>query len=199
MKYLPARYLMLLSMTFMSGLWGCAALQEVAALRQVEFDLDRVGTIELAGVNISRIQNYQDIGMLDTGRLIAAIASGKIPLSFNLFVKAENPANNSVPARLVGLDWTLFLQDKETISGKFNDEIVLQPGQPQDIPVNVNLDLFQFFEGGAQDLVNLALALTGKSGSPQNIRLQAVPTVQTPIGPIRYPKPLTLVSRTVGG
>ena len=169
MKYLPARYLMLLSMTFMSGLWGCAALQEVAALRQVEFDLDRVGTIELAGVNISRIQNYQDIGMLDTGRLIAAIASGKIPLSFNLFVKAENPANNSVPARLVGLDWTLFLQDKETISGKFNDEIVLQPGQPQDIPVNVNLDLFQFFEGGAQDLVNLALALTGKSGSPQNI------------------------------
>jgi hypothetical protein len=198
MKYLPARYLMLLSMTFMSGLWGCAALQEVAALRQVEFDLDRVGTIELAGVNISRIQNYQDIGMLDTGRLIAAIASGKIPLSFNLFVKAENPANNSVPARLVGLDWTLFLQDKETISGKFNDEIVLQPGQPQDIPVNVNLDLFQFFEGGAQDLVNLALALTGKSGSPQNIRLQAVPTVQTPIGPIRYPKPLTLVSRTVG-
>ena len=198
MKYLPARYLMLLSMTFMSGLWGCAALQEVAALRQVKFDLDRVGTIELAGANISRIQNYQDIGMLDTGRLIAAIASGKMPLSFNLFVKAENPANNSVPARLVGLDWTLFLQDKETISGKFNDEIVLQPGQPQNIPVNVNLDLFQFFEGGAQDLVNLALALTGKSGSPQNIRLQAVPTVQTPIGPIRYPKPLTLVSRTVG-
>lgn len=191
-----SNFLVLLGLLMMTG---CSALQQAAALRDVKFDLDRVGAVELAGVDITRFRSYEDLGFVDLGRLTAAITSGSLPLSFNLYVRAENPADNSVPARLIGLDWTLFLQDKKTVSGKINEEIVLEPGAPQEIPVNINLDLVEFFDSGVKDLINLGLALSGEGTPAQEIKLQAVPTIQTPLGPIRYPQPLTIVSRKVGG
>jgi hypothetical protein len=56
-----------------------------------------------------------------------------------------------------------------------------------------------FFEGSAQDLVNLALSLTGQGGEPTEVSLRATPTVDTALGPIRYPRPITIVSREIGG
>ena len=45
----------------------------------------------------------------------------------------------------------------------------------------------------------LATALAGLNADPTRISLKAVPTIDTPIGPISYPNPVTIVSRTVGG
>src|SRR5690606_3136274 len=39
---------------------GCVTLQQIAALRQVDFALDRVSDARLAGVSLSRIANYED-------------------------------------------------------------------------------------------------------------------------------------------
>jgi hypothetical protein len=100
---------------------------------------------------------------------------------------------------MVGLAWTLLIEDRETISGTVNQLIDLPPGQPQDIPVSIGLDLVQFFDRNLRDLVELALAVSGQGGAPKNIQLRATPTIETPLGPIRYPQPITIVSREVGG
>ena len=55
-----------------------------------------------------------------------------------------------------------------------------------------------FFEGSAKDLVELALNLAGQGGEPKEITLRGTPTVDTPIGPIRYPQPITIASQRVG-
>jgi len=74
----------------------------------------------------------------------------------------------------------------------------LPPGQPRDIPVNISLDLFDFFERSGPDLFNLALNLLGVGGEPSRVSLRAVPTVNTALGPITYPQPITIVDRRVG-
>ncbi len=177
---------------------GCATLQQVLALRNVEFEVDRVSDVSLAGVRLDGIRGFEDLGLTDAGRLAMAASRRDLPLELRLHLRAENPADNSVDARLVRMDWTLLLQDRETLSGVFADETLLRPGEPTDVPISMSLNLVEFFEGSAQDLVELALSLSGRGGAPKEVTLRATPTVETALGPIRYPRPITIVSREVG-
>ena len=177
---------------------SCQTLQQVAALRDVDFAIDGVTDTQLAGLDLTQIRSYSDLGARDVLNLTRAVASREMPLQFNVQIEAANPAENPVTARLVQLDWMLLLEGEETISGVFNGDVALPPGQPQIVPFAVELDLFQFFDKNARDLVDLALAVSGQGGAPKEIQLRATPTINTAIGPIRYPNPITIVSREVG-
>lgn len=183
----------------LAGAAGCAALQQLAALRQVEFGLAGVGRGMLAGIPLSRIASYQDLTAADAGRVALALSRGELPLEFQLDVRAENPAGNGTAATMTRLAWTLLLDGKETIHGALDSAVTLPAGQAVLIPLRMRLDLRRFFDGPAQDLVNLAAAAAGLRADPTRIVLRAVPTITTPLGPITYPSPVTIVSRTVGG
>lgn len=176
---------------------GCQALRELAALKSVEFGLDRTSDARLAGVDVERLRNFEDLTATDAVRLIAAASSGELPLEFTLHVAARNPVENPVQARLERLEWTLLLEDTETVSGIVQGPVVIPPGDVQYIPVHIDLDLVTFFERNARDLVDLALATAGR-GDPQKVTLQAVPTIDTPLGRISYPEPITIVRRDFG-
>ena len=180
------------------GLAGCATLQQIAALRNVDFSIDRLTDVRLAGIDLGNVRSWSDLGMVDAGRLALAVSERTLPLDFQLHLTAENPAGNSVDARLVRMDWTLLLQGRETLSGVFANELLLPRGQPTDVPITISLNLIEFFDGNARDLLNLALALTGQGGAPTEVTLRATPTIDTALGPIRYPQPITIVSRKVG-
>jgi hypothetical protein len=63
--------------------------------------------------------------------------------------------------------------------------------------VGVRLDLYDLADGGLGDLLELALAIAGYEGARKEIRLEALPTIQTALGPIRYPGRIT-IRREVG-
>jgi len=178
---------------------GCATLQQFAALGDVDFSLDGVSDLRLAGIDLSRIESYSDIGFTEAATLALAITQQRLPLDLQVHVLAENPAENSVEARLMRMDWTLLLQGRETLSGVLDNEVLLPPGQPRDIPITISLNLVDFFEGNAQDLLELALSLAGQGGEPKDIALRATPVVNTPLGPIRYPRPITILNERGGG
>ncbi len=135
---------------------------------------------------------------MDVVRLGTALSERQLPLQFRLHVAATNPEDNNVAARLVRMDWTLFLEGRETVSGRYDDEVLLPSGQTTDVPIEITLDLVQFFGDNLRDLVDVALAVSGQGGQPRNIELQATPIIDTSIGPIRYPRPITIVSHDVG-
>lgn len=193
-RSLAARVALVATLT----LSGCATLQQFAALRNVDFEVDRLSDVRLAGVNLSGVRSYGDLSLTDVGRLTLAVQQRRLPMDFRLHLTATNPADNSVDARLLRMDWTLLLQQRETLSGTFAQETLLPRGQPTDVPIQISLNLIDFFQGSARDLVDLALSLAGQGGAPTEVTLRATPTVDTAIGPIRYPQPITIVSREVG-
>ncbi len=180
------------------GLVGCQTIQQIAQLRHVDFAIDRVSDANLAGIDLNRLNRYQDLRPLDIARLGASIADRQLPLRFRLHVAADNPEANNVAARLVRMDWTLFLEDRETISGRYDSEVLLPPGEVTDVPIVISLDLVQFFGDNLRDLVDIALSVTGQGGEPRNIELRATPFIETRMGPIRYPRPITIVHRDIG-
>ena len=178
---------------------GCATLRQVLALKQVDFDLAGVRSARLAGVDLGRITSYRDVSVLDAGRIGAAWVRRDLPLDLVLDVRADNPADNATVATMVRLDWTLLLNGRETVSGVIDTAVTLPAGQPVVVPVPVRVELRRFFEGSAQDLIDLAASAAGVRRDPSRITLRAVPTINTPLGPITYPAPITIVSRDVGG
>ena len=193
------RLLPLLAVLFAATLpLGCTTLQQVANLRSVKFDLDSASNVTLAGVRMDRIRSYNDLGPIDIARLGAAVLTREAPLALTLNVGADNPGDNPVGARIVAFDWTLMLDDKETISGAFNEEVFIGAGQRATIPLQIRLDLFQFFGSNTRQLVDLAAAIAGQEGVSTRVKLVARPSINTPVGPIRYPTPITIVSRSVG-
>jgi hypothetical protein len=178
---------------------GCATLQQIAALRHVQFGLAGARDARLAGVPITRIASYRDLGAADVARLALAVSRNELPLDFVLDVSAENPADNAATATMVRLAWTLLLDDRETISGALDSSIALAPGVVTTIPLRMQLNLRQFFDGPAESLIDLAAGLAGARADPTRITLRAVPTIDTPLGPMRYPSPITIVNRTLGG
>lgn len=192
-QWLPPVVLLLVGGLLVS----CQTLREVRNLKDVQFRIDRATDGRLAGIDLSGLQSYRDLSGADVTRLGASLSQGDLPLSFTLHVEAENPSENSVNARLTEMDWTLLLDDKETISGVSDREVVLPPGTPKDVPVGIELDLVEFFDENLRGLVDLATAVGGE-GPPTNVQLRVQPTVRTPLGPIKYPNPITVVSKDVG-
>ena len=178
---------------------GCQTLREIAALRLVDFAIDSVTNARLAGVQIERLRSYEDLSATDVLRLSRALATQELPLEFRLNIAADNPAENQVQARLVRMGWTLLLEDRETISGMIEESYVLPSGQTTTIPLTIRLDLVDFFDRNLEDLVNLALSAAGQGGEATNVKLQARPTIDTPLGEMDYPGEITIVSRDLGG
>jgi hypothetical protein len=176
---------------------GCATLQEIASLRQVDFSIGGTSDGRLAGVPLDRVRSYQDLRVTDLAVVFAALRERRLPLAFTLHVDARNPQANQVAARLLRLDWTLWLDERETVRGRLDREFVLPPGRSVDVPLDVELDLARFFEDEARDLVDLAAAVAGRGGSAR-IKLTARPTISTPLGDLTYPNDITIVSRDLG-
>jgi hypothetical protein len=180
------------------GAAACATARRIAALRNVEFELAGVAHARLAGVSVERIAGYRDLSPAEVGRLALAATGREVPLDFEVQVRALNPAANGTVATLTRFAWSLLIDDREAVSGVIDSTITFPPGQAVVVPVRVHLDLRRFFDGPAQGLVDLAASLAGVRADPTRITLRAVPTVSTPLGPITYPNPITILNRTVG-
>lgn len=196
MRFLPRCLLTLGLVTIV--VTGCATLQQIAALRHVDFALGGVENGRLAGVRLDRIASYRDLSTTELGRLALAVARDELPLAFTVNVSALNPAENATTATMVRLAWTLFLDDKETIRGVLDSSYTMPPGQPVTIPLLMSLDLTEFFDGSTERLIDLAAGLAGIRADPTRITLRAVPSIDTPLGRMDYPSPITIINRTFG-
>jgi hypothetical protein len=120
---------------------GCATLQQIAALRQVDFALRGVRNGELAGVSLARVANYRDLTAVELGRIGYALARNELPLEFQLDIAGLNPPDNRTTATMVRLAWSVFLDDRETVSGVLDTNFVFPPGQEVVFPLAVSLNL----------------------------------------------------------
>ena len=183
--------MLLLLPALVASLPGCTALQQMAALRHVTFRFDRVADVRLAGIPVGPGADYSRVGVADLAHLATAVAEGRVPLGFTAHVAATNPAENAVTARLIDLSWTLFVEDRRTVEGFIAGVIPIEPGTTADVPVGIELDLREFWEGGARDLFEIAAGIAGGANATP-LRLELVPSIETDIGRIRYPAPIVV-------
>ena len=181
-----------------ASLNSCATISALANLSRIQFKLNDVGSVRLAGIDVANKHSISDFTILDGVNLMQAFTSGHFPLTFTLNVAAKNPnaPNNAYnQIQVTDFPWHMLLDGKETISGNIGSPIgVPNGGTTAIMPLQVTVDLKQFFENQSyNDMLNLALALSGQGGS-SHVQLKATPTMATPLGSMRYPGELTIVN-----
>lgn len=117
-------------------------------------------------------------------------------------IEASNPNDGTggttrTVSTLTIFEWRLLIDGRPTASGNIERPIDIPgTGQATLIPLNINLDLVEFFqEKGYDDLLNLALALGGAKSDISRISVEARPKVSTPLGEIAYPERITIIAK----
>lgn len=183
---------------------GCSSLKQfqgsVENLLKLQFKLDGVEPGTLAGVDLTKATRPDALNAMDAVRLAEAYARGEWPLVFDLNVAVKNPNEGEGGERtalLQALDWTLLIDDRETITGGIPEPIRIPgDGHTTTFPVRMSIDLFAYFaDKGYDDVLNLALAVAGKEGTASRITLTAVPTVSIGGVPVKYPGVVTILDR----
>lgn len=189
---------------------SCSSIRDITnsltSLQKMQFKLAGVTGMRVAGVDIAKLSSPSSLSIADGLALTQAFARKSLPTTFVLGVDAKNPntgttSAKSVPLTLNDLQWRLLIDDKPTISGGLDRPVdVPGNGKTAQIPLAMNLDLYSFFaDKGYDGILNLALALGGQSGSAARVKLDAMPSVGTPLGPITYPNRITIVNTEFRG
>jgi hypothetical protein len=190
---------------FVLSLYSCNTLKQIANtitnLQRVKFKLENTQDFRLGGVSLSNKSSITDFSLIDAANLVKSFRNKTLPAEFVLNVAAINPndgKNGAKPtlATIAGLDWKLYIDDVETIAGSINREFTVpSTGEQTIIPLTVSIDLFKFFKNKSyEQIAELALALGGVKGNSARLKLDAKPTIKTPIGPISYPGRITIVN-----
>jgi hypothetical protein len=185
---------------------GCSGVMDaITNVQRLQFKLDKVTGMKLAGVYLSGIASISNFSLLDAANLLASFTQGKLPVEFTLNVLAKNPndgtgGTKNTAAVIKNLAWRLFIDNNETINGNVRDVSVPGVGQTTNIPIGMSFDLLKFFrDAGYDNVLNLALALGGKNGSSSRVTLKVKPTVETIFGPITYPGEFDVIDREFRG
>lgn len=185
---------------------GCSTIQSISqALTDVgklQFKLDRATDFTVNGINISTLNSVKDINPLKAVELVALVSNKQLPVAFTLNVLAKNPndgSNGKPPTDLYlrKIAWTLLIDNRTTINGVVDKRLQIpSSGQSITIPITISLDLFKFFsDKGYEDLMNLAFAIGGKSGSSSRLKLSARVAAEVPgFGVVDYPGELTIIN-----
>ncbi|MBL7906764.1 MAG: hypothetical protein JNL22_17215 [Bacteroidales bacterium] len=167
--------------------------RQVAMLSKCEFRLSSVDQLKLAGVNIQQVKKLSDLSLLDAAKITTAAVSGSsLPLNFTLNVEVKNP--NAGSAGLTKLDWILFIDDIQMVSG-VNEQRLQVPGNggTGTIPLTIGVNLKEVLKGKSGDAIaNFGLNLAGAGNKPTRITLKAKPTIMVGSQYIAYPGYLTV-------
>jgi hypothetical protein len=183
---------------------SCEILKDVSNtitnIKRLKFKIAGVSDVRVSGISTQGKKGLKDFSTSAIAKLSAAAVTKKMPVSFTLHVDAINPNDGtkqtqSTKSTISALPWTLYIQDKPTISGNISKPIhVPSTGTSVDIPIQINFDIFEFFKNkGYKDIVELVLAISGAEGHEGDLKLKAQPSVTTKYGTIKYPGELTIV------
>jgi hypothetical protein len=193
------------ALALLIGLQSCATLEQLAGalvnLQRLKFRLGAVHDFSVLGINLGGKARLQDFTATEGLRLVQAFAAKRLPAEFVLNILAVNPNDGTGGSKqtvttLSGLESRLLIDGKPTVTGNIDRPIDIPgTGQESTIGIRLGIDLYEFFgRGGYNDILGLALAIGGKSGSSSRLSLDALPTVTTPFGPITYPNRITIIN-----
>lgn len=184
---------------------GCAFLQNISTMKQVQFRIGSVSGVSIGGVNVSGKSKVTDFSVSETIALANRVASKTLPLSLTVNLEARNP-NESVQsngvsmnglATLQSLEWRLLIDGVPTISGIVQGPITLPAGgETVMIPITTEFNLFSVFEErGYAGMAKLAFALANPGSSNVKVTVDAKPVIETFLGNMNYPGRITIIEK----
>lgn len=172
---------------------SCSVLQ-FANLVRCQFSMKNISDITWAGINLSNINGISDFSLDNLRKAKEALKNKDFGVSCNINVDAKN--DTKYPAKLIGYDYELFLEDYLFASGNsHNKTYSVLPNSISTLTIPLQFDVAKIIKDGElSSVINLVRNLTdyGK-GEPSQVKVRFTPYMQVgeksqPLAPISLSK-----------
>ncbi|MBD3408987.1 MAG: hypothetical protein GF419_02175 [Ignavibacteriales bacterium] len=195
----PSRLGLAIIIVGLLSVQGCDLYETIVNLTRLQFSLDDVDNLNVAGVTLDDKNDISDVTTSEVFTLTSALLSGALTTSMTLNVEALNPNDGSggyqrTKALIKAFPYNLQLQEKRVVSGDIEEPIsVPGTGEVEIFKLGVEFDLLEIFSFvGYEDALNMTLQLNASDNDATTLALQALPVVGTEYGDIEYPDTLTI-------
>ena len=176
-------------LTMMLALNSCDVLNQMSQVQQLalcEFDVHGVDKVRIAGIELDENMDRDDLNAAQLMQLAAAVFQKQMLVDFDLMLNINNP--NSKPAAMNRMDYELFIDNKQILTGQMNQPVNVGANANTTVPMPIQLDLFKVLNNETQNsLVNLAFKLTGDESDPSEILLKVKPYIKVGGRELAYP------------
>ncbi len=168
------KHIMRLALLSLVALTSCSTLMQTASLLTCNYNLQGLASPKLAGISLTNTSDLMNLDAVSALKVTTALLAGSLPLSATVNVGITNP--NSTAAQLAGLDWELFFEGVNVLSGATSQQVnVAANGGRSVIPFAVQMDLAQLFQKESKDrMLKFANGLMhlGEGGSQVSLKIR---------------------------
>lgn len=137
------------------------------------------------------IRSAADLNGADRTRILAAYATGSLPLQMQVNLQVTNPNNDLVA--LNALDYKVMVDGSEIANGATTQRIEVPANSTAVVTVPVNSDVHKFVSGGGLESVgNFALGLADRNRQPTRVTIAVRPSIKFLGATIKKPGYITI-------
>jgi hypothetical protein len=158
-------------------LGGCSVFSGLSTVKECNYTFAGLDNFSYAGVKLDKLKDPKSLTLTDSINILTALRDKNTKLTFNTLVDIENP--HSGTASVEKMDWILFLDDVEMLSGINNDTIKVEPNATSRATIQANVDPTKVLNGNSlENLWTLYCKLSGRDTSKSTkVTLKLKPTV----------------------
>jgi LEA14-like dessication related protein len=126
-------------------LFGCGVnkqAQQIKALEKCTYRVVSASNISVAGTDVKRLMNNQDINLGSLPALAFGLLRKDVPLRATIDMEINNPAGNL--AAINQFEYKVLINNQELAEGFVDRQISIAAGQTVVVPVAVNVNVYQF-------------------------------------------------------
>ncbi|OQY80026.1 MAG: hypothetical protein B6D45_00080, partial [Ignavibacteriales bacterium UTCHB3] len=126
---------------------GCSIVKSLVNLSRLQFKLQSVSSVSIAGVDVTSKKSFSDLNVFDAAKITESFFRGSLPLTFTLNLAALNPNDGTggyarTDAQLKSLPFRLVVGDHEILQGNIAQPVTIPgTGEVTTIPINLTVDL----------------------------------------------------------
>lgn len=166
--------------------------QQIKALENCTYRITSADQITIAGADVKKLINDQDINMGSLPGLALSLLRKDVPLRARLNLEVKNPTNNA--AAINQFEYKILINRQELANGFVNQEVNVGAGQSTVVPVDMEVNIYPFVSnskvmGEISDFIK-----SGKNGDEKKgiLTLKIKPSIKVGNTLVKYPGFITI-------
>ncbi|MET1054537.1 MAG: hypothetical protein ABWY16_04455 [Pedobacter sp.] len=172
-------------------LFGCGVnkqAQQIKALEKCTYRVVSASNISVAGTDVKRLMNNQDINLGSLPALAFGLLRKDVPLRATINMEINNPAGNL--AAINQFEYKILINNQELADGFVDRQVSIAAGQTVTVPVAVNVNVYQFISN-ARVMSEISDFLRGGDRKGL-VTLKIKPSIMVGGALIKYPGYITI-------
>ena len=169
---------------------GCGVnkqTQQIKALEKCTYRIKSADNLSVAGADLKSLVNNQNINLASLPGLAFGLLRRDVPLRARLNMEITNPSGNL--AAINQFEYKVLINKQELATGFVDQQVSVSPGQSVVVPVDVNVNVYQFISN-AKVMSEISEFLRGGSGSSERkglVTLKIRPSFMVGNTLVKYP------------